>query len=540
MKILFENVFIPDFEKNTFFKSNVLMNNGVITEVTDSRLNADKYYSGANLYITPGFIDCHVHIESSQLTPYSFGNIVAKYGTLHIVTDNHEIANVGGLEAVQYFMADAKHSLCNIKFAVPSCVPATPFATAGAEMGIEEIFSMLEMEGVVSLGEMMNNPGVINKEEKFISAIAKAKSLGRIINGHAPGLSGENLKKYAAAGVMDDHESETYNEIKEKINAGLKVFLREGSAEHTDDEAYKLIEEYPDDVMFCTDDKSLNNIINNGHINFNVNKALKLGISPINVLRAASYNGLRYYGLDKYSQIRPGMPANFIIADISSHSFNIKDIYVDGKNIYNFTPKDSAASVPKKLRHSISIAAQSKVPQIKDEQACIGVTDGSLITEYLKNTSGIFDLQNDILKLCVFERYGYGNKAACKIKGFNLRKGAVASSISHDCHNIVTVGTSDESILMAVNAVIENEGGLAVFDGDSISILPLEIGGLITSKDPHTVAADLEHINKLITKIGSPLTDPLGTLSFMALEVIPHLKLTDKGLFDVDSFNYIS
>lgn len=539
MKILFENVFVPDFDKNVFFKSNVLVDNGVITEITDFTPHADEYYNGDGLYITPGFIDCHAHIESSHLTPSAFGNIVAKQGTIHAITDNHEIANVGGMSAVEYFMDEAKHSLCNIKFAVPSCVPATPFATSGAQLGIDEISSLLEREEAVSLGEMMNNPGVIQGEEKFALSIAKAKALGKIINGHAPGLSGDDLLKYVAAGVMDDHESESYQDIKTKLEAGLKIFLREGSAEHTDSEAYELIKEYPDDIMFCTDDKSLNHIMRDGHIIYNVNKALQLGIPPVNVLKAASRNGLKYYGLGSYAGISPGMCASFIIADISNNSFKIKDIYVDGKNISHYSQENGDTPVPEKLQNSMNIAIQSEIPQIKNGHACIRIKDGSLVTENLTNPSEIYDLKNDILKLCVFERYGYGNRAVCKITGFNLKKGAFASSIAHDCHNIIAVGTSDESILKVVNALIDNGGGLAAFDGESLLTLPLEIGGLVTSNAPDIVVQDLEHINKLIAGMDCTLTDPLGTLSFMALEVIPHLKLTDKGLFDVDKFRYL-
>jgi len=417
-------------------------------------------------------------------------------------------------------------------------VPATPFATSGAELGIHEISSLLEREEVVSLGEMMNNPGVIQGEEKFAASIARAKALGKVINGHAPGLNGDDLLKYVAAGVMDDHESESYQDIKTKLGAGLKIFLREGSAEHTDNEAYELIKEYPDDIMFCTDDKSLNHIMRDGHIIYNVNKALQLGIPPVNVLKAASRNGLKYYGLNKYAGISPGMCASFIIADISNNSFKIKDIYVDGKNISHFTHENGKTPVPDKLRNSMNIAIQSEIPQIQNEQACIRIKDGSLITEHLVDSSEIYDLNNDILKLCVFERYGHGNRAASKIKGFNLKKGAFASSIAHDCHNIIAVGTSDESILKVVNALIDNGGGLAAFDGESLLTLPLEIGGLVTSNAPDIVVQDLEHINKLIAEMDCTLTDPLGTLSFMALEVIPHLKLTDKGLFDVDKFRY--
>lgn len=538
MKTVFKNVYIPDFDKGEFFKTDVAITDDKIAEISPSIDSADAVYDFNGYYLIPGFIDCHTHIESSHLLPSVYGDIVAQQGTLHVVTDNHEIANVGGIKALEYFFSDATTSRCNIKFAVPSCVPATSFATSGAHLSAEEICNLLERVEVVSLGELMNVPAVVNNDDKFLQMIKKAKKLGKIVNGHAPGIKSEDLQKYVAAGVTDDHESERYEEIKEKIEAGLHVFLREGSAEHTQSNAYKLIDEYPDKVMFCSDDKTLNHILDYGHIIYNVNKALKMGVKPINIVRASSYNGLNYYGMDEYSEIKPGNKASFIICRITS-ALSIKDIYIEGKRLDKTIEHRIRTNPPTFLQNSMSIEKQHNAPEIISKKMCIKVADGSLITEKLITDLDVFDISQDILKLCVFERYGHGYKSACKINGFGINKGAIASSIAHDCHNIVAIGTSDEYILEVVNSIIENQGGLAAFDGNKLITLPLEIGGLVTNADYRKVYNKLNDIYKLIQKMGSKLADPLGTLSFMALEVIPHIKLTDRGLFDVDNFTFI-
>jgi len=538
MKTLFKNVYVPDFDNDKFFKTNVAITGDEITSISSSEEKADAVYDFNKYYLIPGFIDCHTHIESSHLAPFVYGDIVARQGTLHVITDNHEIANVGGMEALQYFFNDAKKSRCNIKFAVPSCVPATFFATSGATLTVENICSLLKRPDVVSLGELMNVPAVVGGDSTFIQMIKKAKKLKKIVNGHAPGIKSEDLRKYVAAGVTDDHESETYEEIKEKIEAGLNVFLREGSAEHTQSNAYKLIDEYPDKIMFCTDDKTLTHIMDNGHIVYNVNKALDLGVKPINAIRASSYNGLTYYGMKEYSEIKPGNKASFIICRINT-AVNIEEIYIKGNRLDTNIENKIRTNPPLLLQNSMNIDKQHKVPEIVSDKLCIKVNDGSLITEKINTDFNVFDTSKDILKLCVFERYGNGYKSACKINGFGINKGAIASSIAHDCHNIVAVGTSDKYILEVVNSIIENKGGLAAFDGKNLKILPLEIGGLITNTEYKIHYNKLKEIYKMIQEMGTNLTDPFGTLSFMALEVIPHIKLTDKGLFDVNSFSFI-
>lgn len=539
MRTVFYNAFIPDFKRDTFYKSNVLVEGEVIKEISDTDFSADLEYDINDSYIVPGLMDCHVHIESSHLSPSKFGNLVAGKGTLHLVTDNHEIANVGGMEALEYFFNDSYGSFfCNIRFAVPSCVPATDFSTSGASLSSENVCKLLERKDVVALGELMDNYGVINSDDKFSKMIERAYDLGKVVNGHAPGLSGANLKKYIRAGVMDDHESESYGDIKEKLESGMFIFLREGSAEHTSEEAYKLIDEYPEKIMFCTDDKSVNHIIDYGHIDYNLNKALKLGVSPINALKAAGYNGLRYYGMSEYAEIKPGAAASFIVCDMDK-DFVARDIFVEGRNIKDIDKTVSGTTPPSSLLSSVRLPAQKTVPAVESETYCIKANDGSIVTEKTICSGETFDTEKDILKLCIFERYGKGNKTACKIKGFNIKRGGMASSIAHDSHNIIAVGASDDAVLKVVNSVIENQGGLSVFDGQELYTVPLELGGLIANSEERELYENITELNRIVKRMNVSLTDPFGTLSFMALEVIPHLKLTDQGLFDVDNFTFV-
>ncbi len=535
MNIAVNNVYIPDFENMRFVKKNVGIDNGYIAEVSDNTIEADQTIDGQKGYLTPGFIDCHCHIESSHLLPSCFGNEIVKHGTLHAVCDCHEIANVKGRKGLEFFIKEAKNSYCNLKFSVPSCVPATDFATSGGSIDTEDVEYFLNLDEVVALGELMNVPGIINREKKFMDMIKAAKKHKKRINGHAPNLSGEMLSKYISAGVEDDHESETYKELKEKINKGLYVFIREGSAEKTDDNAYKIIEEYPDRVMFCSDDKTAGDIIGYGHMDYNFKKALSLGIKPILALKAAAYNGLKYYGLDEFSEIKEGFKAHLILFD---NEFNIKNIIINGETA---AYKHTNANVPQEFLNSINTVYIDSVPPITNKEFCIGVKSGSLITEKINVDKDLpeYYLEKDLLKMCVFERYGHNNKSACRISGFGFKKGAIASSLSHDCHNIIAVGTSDNAIKTVVNEIIKRQGGIALFDGSNIHFLELRVGGIVSMKNAEEVSKQVEHLKKQSIKMGSKIEDAFAALSFMALEVIPHIKLTDRGLFDVDKFSYI-
>ncbi len=534
MDIAINDVYIPDFDSMRFIKRSVGIADGKIVSIEEKRIDAKKNIDGEGYYLTPGLIDCHCHIESSHLLPSRFGNEIAKCGTLHAVCDCHEISNVKGKKGLQFFMNEAKNSLCNLKFAVPSCVPATEFATNGGKIDVDDVEYFMRLDDVVALGELMNVTGVANREDKFMKMIAITKKYKKRVNGHAPHLSGELLDRYISAGVEDDHESETYEELKNKIEKGLYVFIREGSAEKTKDDAYKIIEEYPDRVMFCSDDKTIGDIISQGHINYNLKKAVSLGIEPILAVKVATYNGLSYYGLNDYNEVKEGKRAYLVLFD---KEFNAVSVIANGELIGN---NDVNAKIPDELLDTIWLKRVDSVPDIENSRVVMGVSSGSLITERIEfeDDREAFDLENDLLKLCVFERYGHNNKSACIIKGFGLKKGAIASSLSHDCHNIIAVGTSDEAIKEAVNKIIENRGGLSLFDGEDTYILPFEVGGIVSLESGEYVSKKVEELKIRAKKLGCKLEDAFATLSFMALEVIPHLKLTDRGLFNVDKFEY--
>ena len=538
MDIAINNAFIPDFKTQSFVKCCVGIEKGRIVRISQTPLKGDITLDVEGNYLSPGLIDCHCHIESSYLLPSRFGTQAVKRGVLHIVADCHEIANVAGRKGLEFFIKDSENTPCNILFAVPSCVPATEFATSGGRITLEDVEYFFTHKKVVALGELMNYEGVINREEKFVKMIKLAKKYNKVVNGHAPKLTGEKLKAYVSAGIEDDHENETYEEILEKIRVGLKVFIREGSAEHTEAEAYKIIKEHPDRIMFCSDDKTAEDLISIGHIDFNLKKAISLGIKPILALKVATYNGLIHYGLEEFAEVKPGNKAYLVIFD---ENFNVKKLIIDGKLYDSKDVQSRPVDVPEFLTHSFKLKPLEVIPPIKNHDLCIIAKDGSLITEklILSGHTQEYDLENDILKLVNVERYGYGNTSSAKIKGFGLKKGAIATSVAHDCHNILAVGTSDKAIKTVVNVIVENQGGLALFDGKEVVFVPLRIGGIVSDEEVNELVKKLKLIKERVKELGSTLTDPFATLSFMALEVIPHIKLTDKGLFDVDRFCYI-
>jgi len=536
MDLVIENALVPDFEKLTWEKLNVGIKDGRIAKLSKISFKARETVDGTNCFLSPGLIDCHCHIESTHLLPSGFAKAVSKFGTLHVVADCHEIANVFGVEGVKLFIENSEQSKININFAIPSCVPATEFATNGGRIDVDDVENLLNHKKIVALGELMNVPGVVGGDEKFIKMIQLTKKAGKRVNGHAPHLDFETLKKYIERGVEDDHESYTYEELKQKIELGLFVFLREGSTEFTEDRAYKIIREYPERVAFCTDDKSVGDILKSGHINYNLKKAIKNGIEPILAIKVASYNGLKYYGLNEYSEVKPGKKAYLVLFD---REFNAKKVVVNGKIA---KAGDSfSAKTPDRFKHSINVKIPFSLPDIKIKNLAIKVKDGSLITEKMEidEQKSEFNLDKDLLKMVVIERYGHGFSSACFVHGFGLKKGAMATSLAHDCHNIVAVGTSNEEIKRVVEKVIELNGGQVVSNGEQLEYLKLEVGGITTEQNPEDVAEAVEQLKKLSHSIGCKLTSPLDMLSFMALEVIPHIKLTDRGLFDVDKFRYI-
>ncbi|OPX36534.1 MAG: hypothetical protein B1H13_14330 [Desulfobacteraceae bacterium 4484_190.3] len=499
MDLALRNVWVPDFRENRLVHCHVGLENGLIAAVSDTPMDAEAVVEGKNGLLTPGLMDAHVHMESALLTPTRFGETVARHGTLHVVADCHEIANVAGISGLRWFMDDAGNGPINAHFAVPSSVPATPFAQSGGELGLKEVTELLDDPRVVSLGELMNVPGV------------------------------------------DDHETSSYQELKERLELRLHVFLREGSAEHTEEDAYRIIDEEPHMVMFCTDDKALHDIETTGHITFHLRKGARLGVNIMNLLRAACFNGPAYYHIPDAGEVRPGARADLVLFD-NARDFNVKQVIVKGRLLGNVSMTPS--EVPPFLADSIQLKRPIEIPPIPDQLRgfAIDVTDGSLLTGKLEVDALLPEISppNDLLKLVVLERYGHGNRAACRIHGFGLEQGAIASSLAHDCHNIIAVGVHDDSIRLAVEGIIRNHGGLSIAYGEDVFTVPLPVGGIVSSESPEILTKTLEELARRTRKLGTGLRNAHATLSFMALEVIPHLKLTDQGLFDVDNFQYVA
>lgn len=539
MDLAINGVYIPDFKKLSFVRLNIGINNGKISCLSEVYIKGCKNEINAPGFIASlGLVDCHCHIESSLLKPSFFGALIAKMGTLYAVADCHEITNVAGLKGLLYFMEDIKETAINIKFAVPSCVPASVYASGGGQLTTKEILYLLAMDNVVSLGEVMDIEKVLKGDKDLLYLINKAKMSGKRVNGHAPELKGANLKRYFDSGIEDDHENEKRNEIEEKLKLGVKIFLREGTASRTDDAAYKLIEKYSDDIMFCTDDITAGDILKKGHINYHLRKAVANGINPVLAIKVASYNGLKYYNLSDIYEIKEGADANVVIFD-NEKNFNIYKVILAGRE---YQPAYKKTEIPSYIRGSFDVKS-SLIPAITERarKYCINVKDGSLMTEIIdaRLTEGEYSIHEDILKIVNINRYGAGYSSAARIHGFSLKYGALASSIAHDCHNVIAVGTDDISLQKVINIIITEGGGLSCFDGKDLYFLPLPVGGIVSDQDPVTLVKEYEELRKKAKELGCTLTDPFSTLSFMALEVIPHIKLTDRGLFDVDNFKYI-
>lgn len=500
-----------------------------------------------NNYILPGFIDAHIHIESSMLTPSSFGAIAVKHGTVATVSDPHEIANVCGIEGVDYMIENSRQSPFNIFFGAPSCVPATAFETAGACIDAKDIEQLMQRPEIFYLTEMMNYPGVLHKDPEVMRKIAAARKLKKPIDGHAPGLSGAMAEAYVNAGISTDHECTTLDEALEKINMGMKILIREGSAAKNFNALHSLLGSYPEMLMFCSDDKHPDELIK-GHINELVQRAIDLGYNIYDVLIAACINPIQHYQLPM-GMLRVGDPADFIITnDLSFHS--IKATYLKGQQVaanghsYIDIPSQQIINNFKAQPYQISdfaIKAHESTKQIRVIEAIEGqlITHASLHDAHIQNGNIESDLDQDILKMVVVNRYTAHTKPAIAfIKNFNLKEGAIASTVGHDCHNIIAVGVDDESICKAVNLIIEQQGGIAVVNQKETHILPLPIAGLMSTKEGTALAQDYIEIDAAAKKLGTTLKAPFMTLSFMALLVIPNLKLSDKGLFDGVDFKF--
>lgn len=520
--------------------------------IQDGKIRSIERLSGSvsavHRYVIPGFIDAHVHIESSMLIPSEFARLAVVHGTVGTVSDPHEIANVCGLAGVQYMLDDAKRVPFKFCFGAPSCVPATLFETSGAVLGLAAVKQLLEQEEIGYLTEVMNYPGVLNGDAELIGKIEAAKILGKPVDGHAPGLRGKDVLRYAAAGITTDHECFTKEEALDKLNAGMIVQIREGSAAKNFDALIDLLEEHYETMMFCSDDKHPDNLLE-GHINQLCARAIAKGLDIFKVLRVACINPVKHYGL-KVGLLQENDQADFVLVDDLNH-FRVFQTYINGilvaqegrslLNIIgaNLVPVNNFNCLPKQLSDFL-------IPDLgRSTIRVIEVFDGQLVTGDLsvepKQEGGylVQDMDSDLLKICVINRYEEAKVAVAFIKNFGLKKGALASSIAHDSHNIIAVGCDDDSLMKAVNLVIANKGGIS-YSGEGYDLaLALPIAGIMTEQRGEEVANSYIEIDKKVKDAGCSLTAPFMSLSFMALLVIPSLKLSDKGLFDGKTFSFV-
>ncbi len=498
-------------------------------------------------YLLPGFVDAHVHIESSMLVPTAFAALALPHGTVATVSDPHEIANVLGVPGVEFMLENARLSPLKFHFGAPSCVPATPFETAGAALGPEEVRQLLARDDIWYLAEMMNWPGVLQGDAEVMAKIRIAHEMGKPVDGHAPGLRGAQARRYAAAGIQTDHECTTLEEARDKLAAGMHILIREGSAAKNFEALVPLLAEAPERIMFCSDDKHPDELIG-GHIDRLVVRALKKGYELFDVLRAACLHPVQHYGLP-VGTLRPGEPADFIrVRDLDS--LQVLETWIDGRCVARQgrpLVEQPALRPVNNFSASAKKPADFAVPARPGHLRVIKAIDGSLLTQTVlakatvENGKAVADVKRDLLKIAVVNRYAAEAAPACAfVQGFGLRGGAIASSVAHDSHNIIAVGADDEALCRAVNLIIESKGGIAAVHADEEMVLPLPVAGLMTAEDGRRTGKMYERMDRFAREVlGSGLRAPYMTLSFLALLVIPQLKLSDKGLFDGEQFAFV-
>lgn len=517
---------------------------GIVTVKEDRIVSVQPAHHVDDQFILPGLIDAHVHIESSMLIPSEFARLASVHGTVATVSDPHEIANVLGVDGIHYMINNGRKVPFKFYFGASSCVPATGFESSGAKIDAAQIDELMSSSEIRYMSEMMNFPGVLFGDKEVMEKIGVAKKYNKPIDGHAPGLKGEDAKKYIEAGITTDHECFTIEEALDKIKYGMKIQIREGSAAKNFEALVGLLETHPDKVLFCSDDKHPNDLVE-GHINQLVKRAIAKGFDPMVVLKSCILNPIEHYSLD-VGLLQPGDDADFIIVD-NLQDFNVKETWVggtliakDGKTLL----QSVVESEPNIFKADKIIPADLELQASGQKLKVIKALDGQLITETMMvdplvmDGKLVSDPERDILKLVVMNRYQDAEPAMAFIHNFGLTSGAIASTVAHDSHNIIAVGVSDEDISRAINLLVDSRGGIAVVDGREDHVLPLPVAGLMSADDGYKVAADYEKMDALAKKLGSKLKAPFMTLSFMALLVIPELKLSDEGLFDGKKFKF--
>ena len=534
---------IVDIQNKCIFKGEITFENGKILSIQEKAHNVDHY-------ILPGFIDAHIHIESSMLVPSEFARLAVKHGTVATVSDPHEIANVLGVEGVEFMIKNGKEVPFKFNFGAPSCVPATNFESAGAVIDSDGIKTLLENSDIKYLAEMMNYPGVLFDDDEVLKKIAWAKYYNKPVDGHAPGLRGKDVLKYIRAGISTDHECFTYDEALEKLQKGMKILIREGSAAKNFEALIDLLPEHYENMMFCSDDKHPDDLIV-GHINQLCTRAVSKGIDVFKVLQTACINPVKHYNLD-VGLLNVSDDADFIVVE-DLKQFKTLQTYINGELVF-----DNGQSLIKQVSFknlnnfncNKKEVSDFKVSSSAKRIRVIEALEGQLVTNELiegtliEDGNIISNIKKDILKMTVVNRYQNQKPAIAFIKNFGLKEGAIASSVGHDSHNIIAVGVSDEAICKAVNLIIENKGGICAVSPDSYrdreKIVPLPVAGIMSDEDGETIGAKYAELDKMAKALGSKLYAPYMTLSFMALLVIPSLKLSDKGLFNGTDFKFTS
>ena len=529
---------IVDIPNKRIYAGEITIENGKIKSIIEKEHDIKSY-------ILPGFIDAHIHIESSMLVPSEFAKIAVLHGTVATISDPHEIANVLGKEGVYYMIENSKQVPLKFHFGAPSCVPATSFETAGAIIDSEGIKELLTSPDIHYLAEMMNYPGVLFDDAEVLKKIKWAKHFKKPVDGHAPGLRGAPLQKYIGAGITTDHECFTYEEAKEKLSLGMKVIIREGSAAKNFEALIDLLPEHYENMMFCSDDKHPDDLIVS-HINALCARAIAKGMDLFKVLQVACINPVYHYNMN-VGLLQENDAADFIVVE-NLINFHVIQTYIEGELVAE-NGKSYVKDIPFNTPNNFNITAKSvadfEIVSTANKIRVIEALEGQLITNEIHHASLIqdgklvSDIENDILKMAVVNRYENTKPAIAFIKNFGLKKGAIASSVAHDCHNIVVVGTTDEAICSAVNVLIENKGGVCAVNGNERSVLSLPVAGIMSAKDGWETGRLYQEIDAQAKEYGSQLHAPFMTLSFMALLVIPDLKLSDKGLFSGTSFSFV-